>query len=106
MAVETVDGVEHIYAPNPKLQGEHWEAEYPPIVTKSKWLVNKYTGEIFPNTEEFARRSDILEPYFGEMTRDGVNEGEEIAKINKALANVSGKDKGKGKADGEDLAKL
>ena len=74
MTVEVIDGVEHVYAPNPKMQGEEWAKEYPPIVTTSKWLINKYTGEIFPNTEEFAKRSDILEPYLGEIpTGDGAS---------------------------------
>ena len=63
MATEIIDDVEHIFAPNPKLQGEHWEQEFPPIQTNSKWLRNRFTGELFPNTAEFARRSDILEAY-------------------------------------------
>lgn len=67
MAVEIIDGMEHAYAPNPKMQGEDWASEYPPIVTTSQWLINKYTGQVFPNTPEFARRSDILEPYLGEI---------------------------------------
>lgn len=73
MAVEIIDDVEHKYAPNPKLQGEHWEAEYPPIQTPHRWLINKFTGELFPNTVEFARRSDILEPYEGEPTKEDLN---------------------------------
>lgn len=79
------DDVGHVFAPNPKMQGNNWEAEYPPIKTTAKWLVNKYTGEIFPNTEEFSRRSDILEPYLGELPRDGVSEGSTVAAINQAL---------------------
>lgn len=79
------NGVEHIYAPNPKMQGEDWSKEYPPIKTNSMWLVNKYTGEIFPNTVEFARRSDILEPYLGELPRDGISEGATVAQVNAVL---------------------
>lgn len=86
MSVEIDEnGVEHIYAPNPKMQGEEWSKEYPLIKTSSKWLINKYTGEIFPNTEEFARRSDILEPYLGELPRDGNNVGDTVEKINGLL---------------------
>lgn len=85
MAVEVVGGVEHIFAPNPKLQGDEWAKEYPPIKTTSKWLVSKYTGEIFPNTEEFARRSDILEPYLGELPVDGMVNNTTIVKVNEIL---------------------
>lgn len=83
MAVEIIDGVEHVYAPNPKMQGEVWSVEYPPIKTGSKWLINKYTGEIFPNTEEFARRSDILEPYLGELPTG--QESETVNQVNQAI---------------------
>lgn len=87
MAVDIINGVEHTYAPNPKMQGEDWAREYPPIKTTSQWLVNKYTGEIFPNTEEFARRSDILEPYLGELPTDG--QAEVATQVNAALANAN-----------------
>lgn len=88
MSVELDEnGVEHVYAPNPKMQGEDWVKEYPPIKTSSPWLVNKYTGEIFPNTAEFARRSDILEPYLGELPRDGA--GEVVKGVNKVLQNAN-----------------
>lgn len=87
MAVENVNGVEHVYAPNPKMQGENWVAEYPPVVTQSPWLVNKYTGEIVPNTPEFARRSDILEPYLGELPRDGMA-SQPVQAVNAVLADT------------------
>lgn len=84
MTVEVDEfGAQHIFAPNPKMQGEDWVKEYPPIETTSKWLVNKYTGEIFPNTAEFARRSDILEPYLGELPRE--QQGEVAESVNKLL---------------------
>lgn len=85
MSVEVVDGVEHVFAPNPKMQGDDWAKEYPPIKTTAKWLVNKFTGEIFPNTEEFARRSDILEPYLGELPTDGMAGDTTVAKVNEVL---------------------
>lgn len=66
MASVVVDGIEHIYAPNPKMATDTWANDFPPIVTNARWLRNKYTGEILPNHEEFAVRSDILEPYYGE----------------------------------------
>lgn len=89
MAVDVINGVEHVYAPNPKMQGQEWEKEFPPIVTTAKWLINKFTGEIVPNTVEFARRSDILEPYLGELPKEG--QGETVEKVNKALAKANGK---------------
>lgn len=74
------------YAPNPILPHGEWEDTYPPIKTTSHWLINKFTGEILPNTEEFARRSDILEPYLGELPRgDG---GEVVAEVNAVLSNA------------------
>lgn len=73
------------FTPNPTLNAETWEQEYPPIKTKSPWLVNKFTGEIFPNTPEFARRSDCLEPYLGELPRDGQGVGETVVQVNKVL---------------------
>ena len=90
MAVEVIDGVEHIYAPNPKLQGQHWEAEYPPIQTTSQWLINKYTGEILPNTPEFARRSDILEPYFGELDQTLPDVSQTTTLVNTTLKQAEG----------------
>lgn len=88
MSVEIIDGVEHVYAPNPKMQGEVWEKEYPTIKSSAKWLINKYTGELFPNTEEFARRSDILEPYMGEMPDDG-QVPLEVKEVRKVLSEVA-----------------
>lgn len=72
MATVEVEGVEHVYAGNPKLEGEDWSKEYPPIQTDAKFLRCKTTGQVYPNTEELCYRSDILEPYFGEAT-DGDN---------------------------------
>lgn len=89
MTVEIIDGVEHVYAPNPKLEGEKWSAEYPPIVTNSPWLISKYTGELFPNTPEFARRSDILEAYLG--TPQDL-ENQTTQPVNEVLANAQSSD--------------
>jgi len=75
------------YTPNPTLNAESWEQQYAPIKTNSPWLVNKFTGEIFPNTPEFARRSDCLEPYLGELPRDGA--GEVVKGVNKVLQNAN-----------------
>lgn len=72
MATVDVEGVEHVYAGNPKMSGEDWSSEFPAIDTKAKFLRCKQTGQIYPNTEEFCYRSDILEPYFGKAT-DGDN---------------------------------
>lgn len=66
--LEVIDGVSHTYANNPKLQGERWEVEFPPINTEANWLRCRFTGQIYPNFPEFAERSDILEPYFGSPT--------------------------------------
>lgn len=71
------------FTPNPTLNAEHWEEQYPPIKTNSHWLVNKFTGEIFPNTPEFARRSDCLQPYLGELPRG--EQGEIVSNINTVL---------------------
>lgn len=68
MATVEVDGIKHMFSPNPVLQGEIWANEYPPITDKVKWLRNKTTGEIVPNHPEFAERSDILEAYYGDPT--------------------------------------
>ena len=74
---------DYTYAPNPTLPQGTWEDNYPPIVSTSLWLINKYTGEIVPNTEAFARRSDILQPYLGELPKD--EQGEIVAKVNKVI---------------------
>ncbi len=66
MAAVIVDGTTHRFAGNPVLQGEVWSDEFPAIVTTAQYLRNKSTGEIVPNFPEFAERSDILEPYFGD----------------------------------------
>lgn len=79
-----------IATPNPMLNAEHWDLQYPPIQTTSPWLVNKFTGEIFPNTPEFARRSDCLEPYLGELPRDGA--GEIVKGVNKVLQDANATD--------------
>lgn len=72
MAKVDVEGVVHTYAGNPKLSGESWSEEFPPLNTSAKLLRCKETGQLYPNTEEFSYRSDILEPYFGAAT-DGDN---------------------------------
>lgn len=69
--VINIKGVEYAHAPNPKMYSEAWEKDYPPITAKTPWLRNKYTGDIVPNTPEFARRSDILEPFYGELPLEG-----------------------------------
>lgn len=75
------------FTPNPTLNAETWEEQYPMLKTSSPWLVNKFTGEIFPNTPDFARRSDCLEPYLGELPRDGA--GEVVKGVNKVLQNAN-----------------
>lgn len=77
----------YTFTPNPTLNAETWDDQYPRISTTSPWLVNKFTGEIFPNTPEFARRSDCLEPYLGELPRDGA--GEVVIGVNKVLQNTN-----------------
>lgn len=86
-SVVIVDGVEHRFTPNPTMNGEEWKLDYPPIQTSAKWLMNKYTGELFPNTKEFCYHSDCLVPYHGEMTEDGFAHRETGA-VNKALAHA------------------
>lgn len=66
MAFKKVGDVRHDFAPNPKLGGDDWAAEYPPIKSDAKLLINKFTKDIVPNTVEFAKRSDVYEPYFGD----------------------------------------
>lgn len=66
-ATTTYNGIEHQFAPNPRLSGEDWKREFPPINTDAEYLRNKFTGDIVPNTPDFAQRSDILEPYFGDL---------------------------------------
>ena len=78
------------FTPNPTLNAETWEEQYPPIKTSSPWLVNKFTGEIFPSTPEFARRSDCLEPYLGELPRDGA--GEVVTIVNTVLKKANEQD--------------
>lgn len=72
MASVDVEGVEHIFPGNPKMSGDDWSKEFPPIKTSARFLRCKTTGQLYPNVEEFCYRSDILEPYFGEAT-DGDN---------------------------------
>lgn len=78
------------YAPNPILEQGKWEEKYPPIVTTSEWLINIYTGEIVPNTPEFARRSDILQPYYGELPQE--QQGETVEQVNKVFEQVDGEE--------------
>ena len=65
MAVSIVGGVEHRHAPNPRMHTEDWNSEYPALNTDAPFLINKFTGDILPNTPEFRERSDVLEPYYG-----------------------------------------
>lgn len=107
MAVEyDENGVGHVYAPNPKMQGEDWSKEYPPIKTSSLWLINKFTGEIFPNTAEFARRSDILEPYLGELPRDEAGEDSTVVRINRMLERGNKQDDAEVSVEGGELEDL
>lgn len=78
------------FTPNPTLNASTWHEQYPPIRTSSPWLVNKFTGEIFPNTPEFARRSDCLEPYLGELPKDSA--GEVVKGVNKVLQTSNSED--------------
>lgn len=73
MAKVNVDGVEHSYPANPTLEGEVWEVQYPPLPDDAPYLRCKTTGQIYPNFPEFAERSDILEPYYGELTNVAKN---------------------------------
>lgn len=41
MAKVDVEGVVHTYAGNPKLTGESWSAEFPPLNTSAKFCVVK-----------------------------------------------------------------
>lgn len=66
-ATTIYNGIEHPYAPNPRLSGDDWKREFPPIQTDAEYLRNKFTGDIVPNTPDFAQRSDILEPYYGDV---------------------------------------
>lgn len=59
-------GGSHKYVPNPTLNAEVWSQEYPPIITGAKFLRSIHTGQIFPNTEALAKRSDTMEPWFGD----------------------------------------
>lgn len=43
-ATTTYNGIEHPYAPNPRLSGEDWKREFPPIQTDAEYLRNKFTG--------------------------------------------------------------
>lgn len=89
--LNTDDELENFnFTPNPTLNAETWQDQYPPIQSNSSWLVNKFTGEIFPNAPEFARRSDCLEPYLGELPRDGA--GEVAKSVNAALKNANAVD--------------
>ena len=81
--IDTNDTDDFLFTPNPTLNAETWQQQYPPIQTSSHWLINKFTGEIFPNTPEFARRSDCLEPYLGELPQESA--GEVVTDVNNAL---------------------
>lgn len=64
---KTVTGQTYTVAPNPHIQENGlWSESYPPITDDCLYLRNKYTGEIVPNTPDHARRSDILEPFYGD----------------------------------------
>lgn len=90
MAKVEVEGMEHSYASNPKMSGDSWTKEYPPIETEAKLLRCKETGQIYPNTEDFCYRSDILEPYFGEATDgdNGPTKSRTVPNITETLADL------------------
>lgn len=79
--IDTQD--DFLFTPNPTLNAETWQDQYPPITSSSQWLINKFTGEIYPNTPEFARRSDCLEPYLGELSN--AEAGDTAKTINQVL---------------------
>lgn len=65
MAVIEHNSIKHEFAPNPRIQENGlWSVTYPPIEADTPYLRNKFTGEIVPNIPDYARRSDILEPYY------------------------------------------
>lgn len=82
MTVSIVGGVEHRHAPNPRMHTEDWNSEYPPLNTDAPYLINKFTGDILPNTPEFRERSDVLEPYYGSV------DGRSMSAAEQALAKV------------------
>ena len=90
MAKIDVEGVEHVYAGNPKMSGDNWTEEFPPIETTAQWLRCKETGQIYPNTEDFRYRSDILEPYFGNPTDadNGPAPSKTVPDIEDSLADI------------------
>lgn len=96
------------FTPNPTLNAETWQDQYPPIKSSSPWLVNKFTGEILPNTPELARRSDCLEPYLGELPQDGrigvVNDVNVVLKSAKKTPEARAKKAAETAVDGELVA--
>lgn len=79
MAIVMIGDDQVVYPPNPKMQGEDWAKEYPPIQSKARWLINKFTGDIVPNHEEFAARSDIYEPFLGDPRNRSTHDVEAVA---------------------------
>ena len=60
-------GAVHKFIEPPTLTAETWETQYPPIVTTAKFLFDPITKGLYPNTKQFARRSDCLIPYTEEV---------------------------------------
>lgn len=91
MAVSIVGGVEHRHAPNPRMHTEDWNSEYPPLNTDAPYLINKFTGDILPNTPEFRERSDVLEPYYGSANGRAPSAAESaLAKVDPQVADPVG----------------
>lgn len=91
MAVITVGGLEHRHAPNPRMHTEDWSKEYPTLNTDAPYLINKYTGDILPNTPEFRERSDVLEPYYGAVNGSAPSAAEQaLAKTAPQSADLVG----------------
>lgn len=68
MSYVNVDGQKFLYADNPRMSpnAETFAEEFPVIVTDAEWLRCRTTSQVYPNTPDYAERSDILEPYFGD----------------------------------------
>lgn len=83
----TEDDEHFTFTPNPTLNAPTWSDQYPPIVTNSPWLINKFTSEIVRTTPEFLKRSDCLEPYLGELPPE--YGGDVVSNVNSVLKSNS-----------------
>lgn len=78
MAVTQYNDMQQAYAPNPTIQeGQSFRQAYPPVKSDAPYLLNPHNGDVFPNTDEWAKQSDVLVPYYGsegnETVTDRVN---------------------------------